>query len=123
MSRVGRKDTGPEVAVRRLLFSSGYRFRKHVRGLAGTPDIVLPKYKTAIFVHGCFWHQHKKCRKARRPTTRVEFWNKKFDANIERDARKLRELKKAGWKTIVVWQCQIKDTDKLKRRLIKKLTA
>ena len=117
MSRVRGKETIPERRVRSILHRLGFRFRKNVKLLPGTPDIVLPKHKTAIFVHGCFWHQHKGCRKARRPTTRVEFWNKKFDANIERDSRKLRELRKAGWKTIVIWQCQIKDDGKLERKL------
>ncbi len=121
MSRVRGQETIPEKRVRSILHRLGFRFRKNVKSLPGTPDIVLPKYKTAIFVHGCFWHQHNGCRKARRPTTRVEFWNKKFDANIERDARKLRELRKAGWKTLVIWQCQIKDSGKLERKLGKAL--
>lgn len=121
MSRVHGKDTTAEKVVRSLVHRSGFRFRKNAKSLPGTPDIVLRKYKTVVFVHGCFWHQHKGCRKARRPTSNVEYWNKKLDSNIERDARKLLELKKLGWKTIVIWQCQLTDLEKLRRRLTRSL--
>src|SRR5262245_34234702 len=85
MSRVRGRDTQPEIIVRKLLHRLGYRFRLHRKGLPGKPDIVLPKYRTAIFVHGCFWHGHPGCRRSARPTTNVEFWNRKIDGNVERD--------------------------------------
>ncbi|MGI9056416.1 MAG: very short patch repair endonuclease [Pyrinomonadaceae bacterium] len=108
MSRVKQRHTKPEIIVRKLLHRLGYRFRLHNKKLPGTPDIVLPKYETVIFVHGCFWHQHENCRKARRPTSNVEFWNEKLDKNIERDKQKESELKKAGWKILTIWDCEIK---------------
>lgn len=113
MSSVKQRHTKPEITVRKLLHRLGYRFRLHSKKLPGTPDIVLPKYKSVIFVHGCFWHQHKGCRKSRRPTSNVEFWNEKLDKNIERDNRKESELKNAGWKVLTVWDCEIKDEDLL----------
>jgi DNA mismatch endonuclease, patch repair protein len=117
MSSVKQRHTKPEIAVRKLLHRNGFRFRLHNKKLPGTPDIVLPKYKTVIFVHGCFWHQHENCRKARRPTSNVEFWNEKLDKNIERDNRKESELIKAGWKVLTIWDCEIKD----EKRIIEKI--
>ncbi len=113
MSSVKQRHTKPEIAVRKLLHRLGYRFRLHNKKLPGTPDIVLPKYKTVVFVHGCFWHQHEGCRKARRPTSNVEFWNEKLDKNIERDIRKEAELKNSGWKVLTIWDCELKDEDLL----------
>lgn len=113
MSKVKQRHTKPEIAVRKLLHRLGYRFRLHSKKLPGTPDIVLPKYKSVIFVHGCFWHQHEGCRKARRPTSNVEFWNEKLDKNIERDKRKESELKDLYWKVLTVWDCEIKDESTL----------
>jgi len=105
MTKVHGKDTVIERKVRSYLHERGYRFRKHVAGLPGSPDIVLPKYRVAIFIHGCFWHGHSDCRKSRLPTTRHAFWEDKRRANLERDARKISELIKAGWRVAVLWQC------------------
>lgn len=106
MSRIRGKDTTPEVAVRSALHRLGYRFRLHRRDLPGRPDIVLPKHGTVIFVHGCFWHRHARCRYAYTPKSRVEFWQRKFQQNVERDRRVQRELRRLGWKVIVVWECE-----------------
>lgn len=113
MSSVKQRHTKPEITVRIILHRHGFRFRLHNKKLPGTPDIVLPKYKSVIFVHGCFWHQHEGCRKARRPTSNVEFWNEKLDKNIERDSRKEAELKNSGWKVLTIWDCELKDEDLL----------
>lgn len=108
MSRIRGKDTVPEVAVRSLLHRMGYRFRLHVKNLPGRPDIVLPKYRTVIFVHGCFWHRHKKCRNSKMPLTRREFWREKFSGNVGRDLRKYAELKASGWTVLIIWECELK---------------
>lgn len=97
----------PEVALRKELFRRGFRFRLHIRKLPGSPDIVLARYKLAIFVHGCFWHRHKGCKLATVPKIRTEFWQEKFKKNIERDEAILRELRGMGWNAAVVWQCEI----------------
>ncbi len=107
MAKVHGKDTAIEKKVRSHLHKKGYRFRKHVATLPGSPDIVLPKYKTAIFIHGCFWHGHYGCRKSRLPTTRHAFWEEKRRANLERDARKVTKLLNLGWRVAVVWQCAL----------------
>lgn len=117
MSRVGPKDTKPEMVVRRALHALGYRFRLHRKDLAGRPDIVLPRYRTAIFVHGCFWHRHPGCRKASTPKTRVEFWQDKFTANIARDERNVAALEADGWSVLTVWECETKAMDSLSERL------
>lgn len=108
MSRIRGKNTKPEILLRKLLHASGYRFRLHTPNLPGKPDIVLKKYKTAIFVHGCFWHRHPCCPEATMPKSRVEFWQAKFKATVERDARKVSELEQSGWRVIVVWECALK---------------
>jgi len=105
MAKIHEKDTAIELKVRTNLHKRGYRFRKNVVGLPGRPDIVLPKYRAAIFVHGCFWHGHPNCRKSRLPTTNYAFWEEKRRANLERDARKIAELVGSGWRVAVVWQC------------------
>lgn len=107
MSRIRSKDTIPEMHVRSALHRAGYRFRLHVKDLPGKPDIVLPKHKTVIFVHGCFWHRHKGCSRATTPSTNQEYWQQKFKRNVERDKREQAELKKLGWKVIVVWECEV----------------
>lgn len=117
MASVKSADTSPELAVRKLLFSIGFRYRLHQRGLPGKPDIVLPKYKTAIFVHGCFWHGHSKCRRARRPASNREFWEAKLDRNIERDRRVERELQILGWKVVTIWECETKNINRIVKRL------
>ncbi|MCL8307441.1 MULTISPECIES: very short patch repair endonuclease [Pseudomonas] len=117
MARVKAKDTRPEMLVRRLLFSLGYRYRLHDRGLPGSPDIVFRGMKKAIFVHGCFWHRHECCPLARLPKSRLEFWGPKLDGNRERDARKLLQLQSQGWDALVIWECELKDLNLLEKKL------
>ncbi len=107
MSRVQNKDTKPEETVRKFLFSQGFRYRKNVNSLPGRPDIVLPKYKTVIFVHGCFWHMHD-CGRFRWPESNGEYWKKKIYRNVERDAVNQEKLQEQGWKVLTVWECQLK---------------
>jgi DNA mismatch endonuclease, patch repair protein len=107
MARIRGVNTSPELAVRRFLHGRGFRFRLHLRKLPGRPDIVLPKLHTAIFVHGCFWHRHPGCKKATTPSTRKAFWKAKFEANVERDKRKVAELRDRGWTVITVWECEV----------------
>ncbi len=108
MAAIKGKDTNPELIVRKYLFSRGLRFRVQVRKLLGNPDIVLPKYKTVIFVNGCFWHGHEDCRYFRLPKSNVEFWKEKIERNVARDVRNEAELKALGWRIIRVWECEIK---------------
>ena len=108
MACVKSRDTGPEKFVRSLLHAMGYRFRLYRRDLPGTPDIVFPKYKTAVFVNGCFWHGHKECKYSHLPSTNLEYWEKKIADNLERDERKKRELEELGYRVLTVWQCQLK---------------
>jgi len=117
MSRVKGRDSKPEILVRSLVHRMGYRFRIHRRNLPGNPDIVLPRHGKVIFVHGCFWHGHKRCPRSRRPTTNREFWDKKLDRNIERDRHFLRRLRRAGWKVLVVWECETRKPQRLQREL------
>jgi DNA mismatch endonuclease, patch repair protein len=117
MAAIKGRDTGPELTVRKILHRLGYRFRLHRRDLPGTPDIVLPKYQTVIFVHGCFWHRHPGCRFTTYPKTRREFWDKKFSQNLARDKRTEIELTNATWHVLVIWECQTKDTSSLEARL------
>lgn len=112
MSRIKDKNTRPEEIVRKYLFSKGFRYRKNDKRLPGTPDIVLPKYKTVIFVNGCFWHGHKDCRYFVIPKTNTDFWLNKINTNIERDKRKQEALKELGWNVIVVWECELKKQTK-----------
>ena len=108
MARVHSADTSIEVKVRKWLFGQGFRYRKNVRTLPGVPDIVLPKYKTVIFVHGCYWHRHPGCKRATTPATNVEFWETKFARNVANDRRHIDELVSLGWKPIVIWECELK---------------
>jgi len=117
MSRVGGRNTKPETVVRSWLHRQGYRFRLHRIDLPGKPDIVLPKYKAVIFVHGCFWHQHEGCIKALIPQINADFWLGKLHKNAARDKVIQERLKTCGWKVFVIWQCEIKDFDKLGQRL------
>ncbi len=118
MSRVSGKNTKPELVVRSLLHNMGYRFRLHRNDLPGKPDITLPKYKKIIFVHGCFWHGHIDCPRAKRPTTNKKFWNEKLNKNIERDKITVNNLKALGWDVLTVWTCEVKDTEKLRNKLL-----
>lgn len=116
MSHIRGKDTKPEEIVRKYLFSRGYRYRKNDSRYLGKPDIVLPKYHTMIFVHGCFWHRHPGCRYATTPATNLEFWQNKFDNNVARDRKIQTQLKDDGWNVIVVWECEIsRNTDRGER--------
>jgi DNA mismatch endonuclease (patch repair protein) len=108
MSRIQGKNTKPELLLRSLLHRAGYRFRLHVPNLPGKPDIVLPRYRTVIFVHGCFWHRHEGCANATMPKSRTEFWAEKFAKTIERDQQKQRQLEEIGWKVLTVWECELK---------------
>lgn len=113
MSRVAAKNTTPELAVRRQAHAMGLRFRLHRRDLPGCPDLVFPKYRTVIFVHGCFWHRHAGCSKATTPKSRVEYWSAKFERNLARDAWALRALEEAGWHVLIVWECAARQPDKI----------
>jgi DNA mismatch endonuclease (patch repair protein) len=117
MSSVRPYDTQPELLVRSMVHRMGYRFRIHKQGLPGNPDIVLPKHKKVIFVHGCFWHGHRECSRSKRPGTHQAFWGKKLDSNMARDKRQLRELRKIGWDVLVVWQCQLKNQTGLQNKI------
>jgi len=116
MSKISGTETKPEMLVRKYLFSKGFRFRKNDKRLPGRPDIVLPKYKTVIFIHGCFWHGHH-CKAGKLPKTNKEFWENKINSNIERDKKNQHKLEKLGWTIITIWQCKLKN----KKMMIKKL--
>jgi len=117
MAAVRPVDTKPEFVVRRLVHGMGYRYRLHRRDLPGTPDLVFPARRAVVFVHGCFWHRHEGCALARIPKSRVEFWTQKLEGNRERDTRKLKELRAAGWRVLVIWECELKNSKTLARRL------
>ncbi|MGI5089886.1 DNA mismatch endonuclease Vsr [Treponema sp. OMZ 305] len=107
MSKISGKETKPEILVRKYLFAHGFRYRKNVKKLPGKPDIVLPKYKTIIFVNGCFWHGHENCKKSALPTTNTEFWKEKISANVIRDKKVFTELHSMGYKVLIIWQCEL----------------
>ncbi|MGB6145425.1 MAG: very short patch repair endonuclease [Rhodanobacter sp.] len=107
MSGIRGRDTKPEVIVRKYLHAQGLRYRIAPKNLPGKPDIVLPKYRTVVFVHGCFWHRHRGCKYAATPSSNIEFWSRKFAINVERDKEVRRILRKAGWQVLVVWGCQL----------------
>ena len=109
MSRIRSKNTKPEMVVRSMLHRMGFRFRLHDRKLPGNPDIVLPRYKTVIFVHGCFWHRHPGCSYTYTPKSRVEFWEVKFQKNINNDQGNIRVLRESGWQVKVIWECETRD--------------
>lgn len=115
MAAIGRKDTSPELQVRQYLHRLGLRYRLHDTRLPGSPDLVLPKYRAVIFVHGCFWHRHADCRFAYIPKSRPEFWQKKFDSNLARDRRVIVALRQTGWRVFVVWECEVGNERKLER--------
>lgn len=117
MRRIRSKDTSIEMTIRRLVHGMGYRYRLHAKDLPGSPDLVFRGRRKIILVHGCFWHRHRKCPLSSTPKTRVDFWKEKFEKNMVRDRRNLRELKKLGWSILVVWQCEIKDKDKLEKMI------
>jgi DNA mismatch endonuclease (patch repair protein) len=123
MRAVRGKDTGPELVVRRVLHRAGFRFRLHRRDLPGSPDVVLPKWNAAIFVHGCFWHRHPRCRRSTTPVRNRDDWQAKFAANRRRDRRNVRDLERAGWRVIVVWECETRDERTLLAFLRRELRA
>ncbi|MCX5510755.1 MULTISPECIES: very short patch repair endonuclease [unclassified Pseudomonas] len=117
MRAVKRAHTGPEIVVRRALHALGLRFRLHRRDLPGSPDIVLPRFRTVVFVHGCFWHRHLGCRYASVPKSRQEYWLPKFEANVVRDAKKEAQLCELGWRVLVIWECETRKPTELEERL------
>ena len=123
MGKIRGKDTKPELLVRSMLHRSGYRFSLHRKDLPGKPDIVLRKYNTVIFVHGCFWHRHKNCKIASMPKSNVAFWQAKFDRNVANDKRHTRQLRRMGWHVLTVWECELKRPDKVLAKLRKHLTT
>ena len=118
MAAVKSKNTKPELLVRRLLHAAGYRFRLHRVDLPGKPDIVLPKYRTVIFVNGCFWHQHPHCRRATRPASSQNYWQEKLDRNVERDKTTIAALQRLGWNVVVVWECETRNVAQLSKDLV-----
>ncbi|MGH9486665.1 MAG: very short patch repair endonuclease [Terriglobales bacterium] len=123
MARIRSKGTRPEWFVRRLVFSLGYRYRLHRRELPGSPDLVFANRRRVIFVHGCFWHLHAACRLARIPKTKKRFWVAKLTANRRRDLRDRRALTRGGWKTLVVWECQLRSRQRLERKIVRFLAG
>ena len=123
MRRVRSSNTAPELLVRKLLHRSGYRFKLYGNNLPGNPDIVLPKYKTVVLVHGCFWHRHKRCSEAAMPKSNVPYWEGKFARNEKRDRRIKRDLKRLGWRVITVWECQTRNPVRLLAKLKRELWA
>ena len=118
MSKIRGKNTKPEVILRSHLFKEGFRFRIHKKNLPGKPDIVLSKYKTAIFVHGCFWHYHKDCREGRIPSTNSDFWKNKLQGNVAKDNRNVKDLEEMGWRVFTIWECEIEgDLSGVMRRI------
>lgn len=117
MSHVKSKDTTPEIVIRKFIFSKGIRYRVHDKRYPGKPDLVIPKYDTIIFVHGCFWHGHKNCKSSKLPKTRREFWEKKISDNIIRDKKNIEKLRKDGWNVILVWECELSTQEKRDKRL------
>lgn len=107
MGRIRSTDTSVEMKVRKYLFSQGFRYRKNVKTLPGKPDIVMPKYQTVIFIHGCFWHRHPNCKRATMPKTRTDYWEEKFARNVKNDALHIQQLTQLGWRVIVLWECEI----------------
>jgi len=122
MSRIHGYDTQPELILRRFLRSHRFRFELHRDDLPGKPDVVLTRHRAVIFVHGCFWHGHR-CKGGRRPRSNVDYWHAKLDKNKKRDSQNARQLRRLGWKRVVVWACQLKDLDRLYTRLINLLES
>lgn len=121
MSRIKGQNTKPELVVRSLLHRLGYRFRLHRTTLPGKPDIVLPRFKTVIFVHGCFWHRHKDCRFAYTPKSRTDFWLKKLESNVLRDIQVKSDLETLGWRVIMIWECELRDMGQLSMKIVDEL--
>lgn len=125
MSKISGKETKPEILVRKFLFANGFRYRKNDKRYPGKPDIVLPKYKTLIFIHGCFWHGHD-CKRGKLPDTKTDFWRKKIEGNIERDKKNKEKLENSGWNVITIWQCKLSNSkliDKTLNSVIKEVKS
>ena len=114
---VHSRDTAPELVVRRMLHGMGLRYRLHRRDLPGSPDVVLPGHGTVVFIHGCYWHRHPKCRFAQEPLRNSESWQARFERNVQRDGKNWRELRRLGWRVVTVWECETRNPAKLERRL------
>ena len=123
ISNIHSKDTAPEIAIRRLIHSLGYRYRLHSKALPGKPDLVFAKRKKVIFVHGCFWHMHPNCSKGRPPKSKLEYWLPKLIENRSRDLRLQRKLSSQKWGVLIVWQCELKDIKKIKYKIVKFLDS
>lgn len=123
MAAIRGKNTGPEIVVRRYLHALGYRFRIHRKDLPGKPDIVMPKLRTCIFVHGCFWHRHPDCRYAYTPKSRLDFWLPKFAKNVERDLAAQSALRELGWNLVIIWECETKKIDLLRQKIYEAFAA
>jgi DNA mismatch endonuclease, patch repair protein len=117
MARVRSKNSRPELAVRKIVFKFGYRYRLHARTLPGCPDLVFRPRRKVIFVHGCFWHRHANCILARMPKSRIDFWTTKLEGNRKRDERNKRALAREGWKVLTIWECQLRDAERLEARI------
>lgn len=117
MSRVKAKDTSAELRVRKVVHSLGLRYRLHRRDLPGNPDLVFPKHRAVIFVHGCFWHRHPGCKRASTPKSQVRYWQDKFDRNVARDRQAVADLRELGWRVMVIWECQTKTNEAVMRRV------
>lgn len=117
MSKIRNRNTKPEIAVRKILTSLGLRYRLHVNTLPGKPDIVIPSKKTAVFINGCFWHQHKNCRRKSMPKTNTEYWEPKLSGNVAKQREEIKDIKKLGFKPLVIWECQTADTEYLSKKL------
>lgn len=117
MSRIKSRDTSPELAVRKVLYRMGFRYRLHSPAVPGSPDIVLKRFRAAIFVHGCFWHRHPGCKFAYVPKSRVEFWTKKFEANVRRDETVKKQLSDLGWKSLTIWECETRSSETIEHLL------
>ena len=117
MAAIHSKNTKPELIVRRAVYALGFRYRLHAKDVPGKPDLVFRKMRKAIFVHGCFWHRHPGCSRASMPDTRAEFWQAKFEKNVNRDNWVERELRKNRWRTLTIWQCELQDPDGVAKRL------
>lgn len=122
MSKIRGKNTRPEMVVRRLVFSLGLRYRLHRRDLPGTPDMVFAKRRKVIFVHGCYWHRHAGCKFARLPKSHLDFWLPKLQSNVERDARNIIALEQSGWRVLTLWECELSDIGRLRKRICEFLT-
>jgi DNA mismatch endonuclease (patch repair protein) len=119
MSKVRAIDTKPEMVVRRILYLLGYRFRLHRQDLPGKPDIILPRYRSVVLVHGCFWHHHARCGKSKLPATNVKFWTDKILRNVQRDQQAIAKLRRSGWRVLVVWECEARASRGLAEKLVK----